>query len=233
MFNPVRIFTVFLLVVSTAALAAGQLMDLSAMQDPGHKEYSEVAGVKFSIPVGFDLRQPAPGADLAYMHDRRSSLGLYVAVPGAKPVDDAYVTSVSKTVAALALPGAGDLKWKFVFFNEETGASKFQTASGVAKGLSGKTYIQIDYLAVKVEGREVLIGYVTQSGSYPGSNLKEMFSADGPGGLSMPAWYAHAHVVASVTGEKYRELNPGIRLVTPTPEKRKELYTVRVRVSAG
>lgn len=208
----------FIFILLTAGLAAAQIMDLSSMQDPGHKAYSEIAGVKFSVPNGFDLHQPAPGAHLAYMDDKRNNLGLFVAVPG-KPADDAYVASFSKALAALALPAVSDLRWRFVFFNEETGASKFQTASGVAKGLSGKTYIQIDYLAVKVEGREVLIGYVTQSGHYPGSNLKEMFSAEGPGGLSMPAWYAHAHVVASVTGEKYRDINPGTQVETPVPKK--------------
>lgn len=212
-----KLTAILFIVLSAATLAAAQL-DLSAMQDPGHKAFAHVAGVKFSVPNEFELHQTVPAADIAYMYDARNKLGIYVAVPGKQP-DDAYITSLTNTLAALALPKMTDIQWKYVPFDEETGASKFQTAAGVVKGLSGKNYIQIDYVAVKVDSRDVLIGYVTQLGSFPGANAKDLFEEEVAGGLSMPGRYAQAHVIASVTGEKYREINPGNKVALPIPKK--------------
>jgi len=211
-----RIGIALILILFGAGLASAQL-DLSALQDPGSKAFSNVGDVKFSVPKEFELHN-SPGAGLAYMYDARNWLGLYVAVPGKQP-DDAYITSLTNTIAALVLPKVTDLQWKYVPFDEETGTSKFQTAAGVVKGLRGKNYIQIDYVAVKVENRDVLIGYVTQLGSFPGASAKDLFEEESAGGLSMPGRYAQAHVIASVTGEKYREITPGSKVALPVPKK--------------
>jgi hypothetical protein len=203
------------------------------MHDPGHKAFSEIAGVKFSIPNNFDLHQPAPAADVAYMYDSRLGIGLYVAVPE-KPVNGEYLLSLSKTLAAHVFPKAKDFEWKaVVYYGQGNSVSKFQTASGVSKGLNGKTYIQVDYLAVSAGNREVLIGYVTQSLNYPGSSSRSLFDAEGAGGMSMSAWYAQAHVIASVTGEKYKELSPGTSVTVPVPKKESHPSVDRKLYNAG
>jgi hypothetical protein len=37
--------------------------------------------------------------------------------------------------------------------------------------------------------------------------------------MSMPGWYAQAHVIASITGEKYERINPGTEIIG-TPLKK-------------
>ena len=35
----------------------------------------------------------------------------------------------------------------------------------------------------------------------------------------MPGWYAQAHIIASVTGEKYEQINPGTVISGPIKKK--------------
>jgi hypothetical protein len=211
-----RIGIALILILFGAGLASAQL-DLSALQDPGHKAYSSVGDVKFSVPNEFEL-QNSPGAGLAYMSHNRGQLGLFVAVPET-PLTDEYLASLTQTVAALFLVNIKDYKWKVVPSNGKDKVSKFQTAGGFGKGLAGKTYIHIDYVAVKVENREVLIGYILKSGAEFDPSAKELYERDDEGLFSMPGWYAQAHVIASVTGEKYRDINPGNTIQAPVPQK--------------
>jgi hypothetical protein len=228
--NLARISSVLILILFGAGLASAQL-DLSALQDPGHKAYSSVGDVKFSVPNEFELNS-SPGAGLAYMSYIRSPLGLFVAVPET-PVNDEYLASLTQTVAALFLADIKNYKWKVVPSNGKHKVSKFQTASGFGKGLAGKSYIHIDYVAVKIENRDVLIGYILKSGAEFESSAKVLYEMNDQGLFSMSGWYAQAHVIASVTGERYRDINPGTTLSVPVPEKRPDLKAGSVHVEAG
>jgi hypothetical protein len=46
-----------------------------------------------------------------------------------------------------------------------------------------------------------------------------LFELKGVGGMSMPGWYAQAHILASVTGEKYEDINPGTEIIGTLPKK--------------
>jgi hypothetical protein len=214
--NLARIFAALTLILFGAGLASAQL-DLSALQDPGHKAYSSVGDVKFSVPNEFEL-QNSPGAGLAYMFHTPYKIGLFVAVPET-PVNDEYLASLTKTIAGLFLADIKDFTWKVVPSNGKHKVSKFQTASGFGKGLARKTYVHIDYVAVRVDNRDVLIGYILKSGAEFESSAKVMYDKDDQGLFSMPGWYAQAHVIASVTGEKYRDINPGTQIDAPVPKK--------------
>ena len=225
-----RIGIALILILLGAGLAAAQL-DLSALQDPGHKAFSSVGDVKFSVPKEFELHS-SPGAGLAYMFNTPYKIGLFVAAPET-PVNDEYLASLTKTIAGLFLADIKDFTWRVVPSNGKHKVSKFQTASGFGKGLARKTYVHIDYVAVKVENREVLIGYILKSGPEYESRAKVIYERDDEGLFSMPAWYAQAHVIASVTGERYRDINGGTTLSLPVPEKRPDLKAGSVRVEAG
>jgi hypothetical protein len=49
------------------------------------------------------------------------------------------------------------------------------------------------------------------------ADAKWLFDLDGSAGMSMPGWYAQAHIIASVTGEKYERINPGTELIAVPP----------------
>jgi hypothetical protein len=225
-----RIGIALILILLGAGLASAQL-DLSTLQDPGHKAFSSVGDVKFSVPKEFELHG-SPGVGLAYMFNTPYKIGLFVAAPETA-VNDEYLASLTKAIAGLFLADIKDFTWRVVPSNGKHRVSKFQTASGFGKGLARKTYVHIDYVAVKVENRNVLIGYILKSGADFESSAKVLYEKDDQGLFSMPGWYAQAHVIASVTGEKYRDINAGTTLSLPVPEKRPDLKAGSVRVEAG
>ena len=202
----------FVLVVSCFEVAPAQLPS----QDPGHKEDAEVVGVKFSVPNSFNLEESSDSR-VAFMRHKKYDLALFVAVPE-KQVDDNYLTSLSNTLTSQLFPKEKDFRWKLLPSDSDKKVSKFQVASGNTKGFNGERLFQTDYIAVKVKDREILVGYITQLGQFT-DNAKYLFNLKGVGGMSMPGWYAQAHILASVTGEKYEEINPGT-VIRATPVKK-------------
>jgi hypothetical protein len=203
----VGLLSVFLFV---AYSAWGQLPS----QDPGHKEYSEVAGVKFSVPKRFVVQKPST-QNVAFMLRAEYGLGLFVAVPDG-PVNDRYLTDLSNVLASKLLPKEPGFQWKLFSETSSTKVSDFQIGRGNTKGLNGKKLVQTTYILVEVKGRRVLVGYITTHGH--DTDAKWLFDLDGSAGMSMPGWYAQAHIIASVTGEKYERINPGTELIAVPPE---------------
>jgi len=202
----------FVLVMSCFVVASAQLPS----QDPGHKEDAEVVGVKFSVPNSFNLEK-CSDSRVAFMRHKKYDLALFVAVPE-KQVDDDYLTSLSNTLTSQLFPKEKDLRWKLLPSDSNERVSKFQVAGGNTKGFNGERLFQTDYITVKVRDREILVGYITQLGQFS-NDAKYLFNLKGVGGMSMPGWYAQAHILASVTGERYEDINPGT-VIQGTPVKK-------------
>lgn len=175
-------------------------------QDPGHKEDAQFAGVNFSVPNGFNLEKSAEPR-IAFMRHKKYDLALFVAVPEGA-ADDNYLTSLSNSLVSHLSPNDKEFRWKMLLDGPDSKVSKFQTASGSTKGFNGKKFFQIHYITVNVKDHQFLVGYITQLGQH-GNNQRFLFESEGEGGMSMPGWYAQAHILASITGEKYAEINPG------------------------
>ena len=175
-------------------------------QDPGHKQDTEVAGVKFSVPKSFNLEESSDSR-VAFMRHIKYDLALFVAVPEG-PVDDKYLTDLSNVLVSQLFPKEKEFVWKLLAGAPDTKVSKFQSASGNTKGFNSKKLFQTDFIAVKVGDREILVGYITQLGQY-NNDARYLFERQGVAGMSMPGWYAQAHILASITGEKYADINPG------------------------
>jgi hypothetical protein len=210
--NIAYLLLVFALVVSCFEVAHAQLPS----QDPGHKEDAEVSGVKFSVPNSFNLEEFSDSR-VAFMRHKKYDLALFVAVPE-KQVDDNYLTSLSNTLTSQLFPKEKDFRWKLLPRDSDKKVSKFQVTSGNTKGFNGERLFQTDYIAVKVKDREILVGYITQLGQFS-DNAKYLFNLKDVAGMSMPGWYAQAHILASITGERYEEINPGT-VIRTTPVKK-------------
>jgi hypothetical protein len=128
------------------------------------------------------------------------------------------LTSLSNTLVSQLFPKEKDFRWKLLSSAPDSKVSKFQTASGSTKGFNGEKFFQIHYITVRVKDYEILVGYITQLGQFA-NNAKYLFDLNGVAGMSMPGWYAQAHILASVTGEKYEEINPGAEIIG-TPLKK-------------
>ena len=202
-------FVAFLL-LSLTSLAA-QLPS----QDPGHKQDADVAGIKFSVPNSFNVEKLADPR-IAFMRNKKYDLAMFVAVPE-RATDDDYLRSLSESLVSQLSPKDKNFRWKILFDATDGKVSKFQTSSGNTKGFNGEKFYQTHYITVDVNGQRILVGYITQLGEYS-NNQKYLFDLEGAGGGSMPGWYAQAHILASITGEKYAEINPGT-VIRGTPVK--------------
>lgn len=196
-------------------LVAGAVSAQLPSQDPGHKEYAEVGGVKFSVPKRFDLQKPSD-QNIAFMLRAEYGLGLFVAVPDGT-INEAYLTKLSNNVAAKLFPQDRGFDWKILPHESSQKVSDFAVATGNTKGFVPKKLVQTDYIALNVNGRNVIVGYVNRLGS--DADARYLFNLKGPAGMSMPGWYAQAHVIASITGEKYERINPGTK-ITGAPLKK-------------
>lgn len=194
----------------------GSVSAQSFSQDPGHKEFAETSNVKFSVPNSFNVEKPSDSR-ITFMRHKKYDLALFVAVPE-KNIDENYLTNLSNALAQQLFSKEKDFRWKVLPLDYEGKVSKFQTSSGNTKGFNGKTFFQTDFIVVKIKDQEILVGYITQLGQY-GNNQKYLFDLKGVGGMSMPGWYAQAHILASITGEKYEAINPGT-VITGTPVKK-------------
>jgi len=201
--------------IAFLVLSLGSLAAQLPSQDPGHKANAQVAGIKFSVPNSFNLERRADPR-IAFMRHKEYDLALFVAVPE-RVVDDNYLTSLSDSLVSQLSPSDKNFRWKVLLSEPDHKVSKFQTASGNTKGFNGERFFQIDYITVKVNDHEILVGYITRLGQHS-NNSKFLFDLEGAGGMSMPGWYAQAHILASITGEKYVEINPGT-VIHATPVK--------------
>ena len=210
--NPARV----LITTAVVLLSLGSLAAQLPSQDPGHKEDAEIAGVKFSVPNSFNM-ETYSDARVAFMRHKKYDLALFVAVPE-RETDDKYLTNLSDGLASQMLPKENDFRWKVSPRETDGKVSKFETFSGNTKGFNGEKLFQTHYITVKVKDREILVGYITRLGD-TSRDGKYLFDVKGIGGLSMPGWYAQAHILASITGEPYAEINPGT-VIRGTPVKK-------------
>lgn len=203
-----------LLVACCVLISASSLSAQLPSQDPGSKHKAEVAGVTFSVPKGFKL-EASSESRVAFMRHNKYDLALFVAVPD--KVDDTYLTALSDTLVSQLFPKEGDFKWKLLPGDPESKVSRFEKANGATKGFNDKRFFQTHYITVEVNDRAILVGYITQLGQW-NNDAKWLFEREGASGMSMPGWYAQAHILASITGEKYEQINPGTSIqATPIP----------------
>lgn len=211
--------TAVVLLASFAGTAQTSSKSLSSMQDPKRKQISVVDKVKFSVPKSFNLLK-SNDPQLGVMRHEKYDLMLFVAIPKTE-INHSYLTKLSNSVASKLFPDEKEFEWKILAEkseNPESKVSDFQEGSGITKGFNQKKFVQTDYFVLKVKDREILVGYITQLGN-EGKNGKYLFDLPGSGGLSMPGWYAQAHIISSVTGEPYERINPGT-VITAVPAKK-------------
>lgn len=161
--------------------------------ESGPKQTSEIAGIQFSIPPGFKLEQSST-ARVAFM--RNPEISLFVAVPD-KQIDNEYLIDLSNVVSRI-FTEQDAFVWK-IRPAKDLRISKYQTSRGNTKGLNAKTYVQTDYVVLKIRGREIVVGSV---GTY-GEGLKSAYHFEYEGaGYSFVGWEGLFQLISSITGEK-------------------------------
>ena len=204
-----------------AALAVLVLYVFSSLaqtfnQDPGHKEYVSVNGVKFSSPNGFDTQRLKVNENVAYVPHQKYDLGLLVAA-SEKPIDFDYTERLASLATSHLFPKEkGGYSWKKLGGYQKV--SKYEVGGGMLQGFNGHQRVLMQYRQLQIGGKDIVVGYSFGLGRGPEAG--RLFDRN-LGGDSMPGWYAQAHIIASITGEKYTEINPGTSIISAPPPERK------------
>jgi hypothetical protein len=106
-------------------------------------------------------------------------------------------------------------KWRR--FGAHAKESRFETDGGTLQGYNGVTLLGVAYRELTVGGKRTVIGYVFDlHGGVDGGRLFEQDLA----GDSIIGSLAETHVICSITGEAYDDLNPnrgGAEVPQPWP----------------
>jgi hypothetical protein len=170
----------------------------------------EIGDLRFACPKNF---KPVPIESLqrfSLFYWKKYSVGLFVALPPSDFDERAFMTNVTKTSLATMFPKESQaFSWKPVNYSGQI--SKFEIGGGVAQGFNGSLGVLIKYRRLRLDGREIIVGYASEFGR--GVEAKEAFGR-ALGGDSMPGCYAVVDVTYSITGEKMPENNPCDLMVT-------------------
>lgn len=160
----------------------------------GQSAETKVAGITFSVPQGFKLEQSSD-ARVAFM--RHPEISLFVAVPN-KRVDEKYLIDLSKGLASKLLSQQQGLVWKV----QPAGLpkmSRYQISRGSTQGLNAESYVQIDYVILKIRGHEAVVGSI---GTYGEGQEAAHFYYYGGLAYSFTGASGRFHLISSITGEK-------------------------------
>jgi hypothetical protein len=190
-------------------------------QDPGHSAFLTVENVKFSCPKDFICTRSRTEGPAIYIAHQEYDLELVVGL-ASKGADS--IEQLARVAASHVFPKQqAPYSWKKLDMTEQVGGervSKFETGSGGLQGFGGKQRVVFKFRQVRVKDQEVIVGYLFGLGR--GSEAKALFERN-LAGDSMLGWYAEAHIIASLTGEKYTDINPGTSMVkgidVPKPRK--------------
>jgi hypothetical protein len=206
---PVSVLTVAVVVAMTFYdNTQAQTQDPVFNQDPGHQSYLFVGGVKFSCPRDFACERSRSDGMAIYIRHKEYNLELVLGID-AKEVPG-LPENLARAATSYVFPKQHDFSWKQLPKDAElaTGkrASRFETGRGGLQGFNGLQRVVFQYCRIKVKEKEVIVGYLLGLGRGP--QAKELFDQN-LGGDSMLGWYAQAHIIASLTGEKYTDINSG------------------------
>ncbi len=160
--------------------------------------------VRFACPKNFKQVRLEPTQEFALYHWKKYNVGVFVAAPAAGYDESKFMANVIRTSLANMLPkDSQEFSWKGVPYSGRI--SKFEIDGTIAQAFNGSLGILIKYRRLKVNGRDIIVGYASEFGR--GAEAKEIFDR-GLGGDSMPGCYAAVDITYSITGEKMPENNP-------------------------
>lgn len=132
------------------------------------------------------------------MRHNKDDLALFVAVPKNQQIDDRYLTNLSSgVVSRLLLPQEQRYRWKVLRHSQSEVNTRLTITT---KGFNNRTYVQCDFVVVKAQGREVVLGSILKSNDERGAGY--LFDIEGHE-YSFSGWKALAELIASVTGDKH------------------------------
>jgi len=163
-----------------------------------------VGNVRFACPKNFKQVPLEPTQEFGLYYWKKYNVGVFVAAPGAGYDESEFMANVIRTSLARVFPkDCQQFSWKGVPYSGRI--SKFEIDGTIAQAFNGSLGILIKYRRLKVNGRDIIVGYASDFGR--DAEAKEAFDR-GLGGDSMPGCYAAVDITYSITGEKMPAHNP-------------------------
>jgi hypothetical protein len=193
---------IVLLSLFAAASAQDETVEVSKL-DPGRKISSTIAGIRYSVPKGFDIEK-SPYPRTVFLRGKDST-AIFISISDNRP-DNKMLNDIASNVATEFAPAEQSFRWKPTGVDEEP-ASTFEVKGGSAKGQSkAKKVVQLYYKIIRNKTKFLTIGYIMDFGDETAAQSDFAFTSDGPVGGSVSAWYALTHVIVSFTGEKFDDV---------------------------
>jgi hypothetical protein len=165
-----------------------------------------IGDVRFACPKNFKPVPLESGQQFVLYDWKKYNVGLFVAAPAAGYDESKFMANVVRTSLAKLFPkDSQTFDWKGVPYYPSTRISKFEIDGTIAQAFNGSLGVLIKYRRLKINGRDIIVGYASDFGH--GAEAKEAFGR-GLGGESMPGCYAAVDTIYSVTGEKMPDNNP-------------------------
>jgi hypothetical protein len=162
----------------------------------------DISGVKFTIPKNFRLEQFSHSG-IAFLRHEKDDLALFVAVSKNQQVSDGYLTDLSNEVVSQLLPQQERFMWR-ISRHSGPKISVHESARGTIKGLNSRKYVQTDFVVVKAQQQEIVVGSISVFGTE--KDARHLFDVEGYE-YSFTGWEGLFQLIASVTGEKYNRGN--------------------------
>lgn len=178
-----------------ASCLSGSAQHASTAADRLNRAY-QVSGVKFTVPKGFRLQQD-PHDSFAIMRHEKEDLALFVAVPTNQELSDVDLMSLSKKAISKLVLNEEEFKWKISRHSEPKLSSR-QSFRGVTKGLNNQRYVQTDFVVLKVQQRQIVLGSVSMSNI--SNEAQHFFDVEGYE-YSTSGWEGLFELISAVTGE--------------------------------
>jgi hypothetical protein len=197
---------IVLAIVMLFPSSAGSVFQVPWQELEG-KQVAKIAGVEFAAPRGFK-REKSSADRVAFMRHATSQTALFIAVPD-HSINDRYLTDLSQSLVSQLFPQESGFAWKIVHGTSDRKMSVYQTSGGTTKGLNTTKYVQADYLVVKAQGHEVVVGSIATFGEE--GEAKFLFEVEGTG-YSLLGWQALFQLIPSITGERLDDNNGRVNL---------------------
>lgn len=159
-------------------------------------QLAEVGGVKFLVPAEFQLEQ-SKSHKLSFMRSRSEPLALFVTI-ASDQVNEKYLADLAGYLVTQLRHRDDNFKWK-ILVTSQPSLSRYQTNRGVVKGLNGRTFVQLDFVVISIQNRDIVIGSIAQFGDERTATF--LFDVEGRE-YSVQGWQALFQLIPSITGEK-------------------------------
>ena len=187
--------------------------DVMSQNPSGKNAACQVDGISFPYPKKFIITPLVQDENVLFLSHKKDKLALFVAAPAAPFDENKLLTGIVEGGVPKLFPKQpSGYRWKPLPRPKK--ASRYEERESSMLGFNQRQAILFLYRRLKVGGRDVLVGYLSEFGK--GAEARESFE-QGLGGDNMAACHYSVEIISSITGEKLEDVMSACELVVEMP----------------